>query len=160
MIYELHKFIDTSHALIQQEDGFILNEKKWENNWLNYDYIGAPWPLFCGEPGNITTIDTRVGNGGFCLRSKKLLKLCSSSPITNFFQNEDVSICRIHDKFFKEKGCIFAPVSEAMNFSMEMTIPEKNVNMGDIKTYLEAETFGFHSLYLKNAVDLLTGQLN
>ena len=54
--------------LIIQHDGFILNHKAWDNEFLNYDYIGAPvyWM------GNKLI---EVGNGGFSLRSKKLLKI-------------------------------------------------------------------------------------
>jgi len=75
MVYELDKYINTSHVLIVQEDGYVVNPDKWDNSFLDYDYIGAPWPLpvdsfsYRDRDGNIQ----RVGNGGFSLRTKKLL---------------------------------------------------------------------------------------
>ena len=44
VIHKLHEHIDTSHCLLVQPDGFVLFPEKWQNSWLDYDYIGAPWP--------------------------------------------------------------------------------------------------------------------
>lgn len=43
MIKELNKYIETDYVLIVQYDGFILNPKAWMDEFLEYDYIGAPW---------------------------------------------------------------------------------------------------------------------
>jgi len=64
MIKELYKYIETDFALIIQHDGFVLNASAWSDSFLQYDYIGGPW-YHLG--------DLRVGNGGFSLRSKKLV---------------------------------------------------------------------------------------
>ena len=45
IIYHLHKFINTSHVLLIHPDGFVVNPNSWSDEFLNYDYIGAPWPL-------------------------------------------------------------------------------------------------------------------
>ena len=37
--------IQTSHCLLIQSDGFVLFPDKWDDSWLDYDYIGAPWPI-------------------------------------------------------------------------------------------------------------------
>ena len=42
-IYNLTNHIDTSHCLLIQADGFVINPNKWDDSWLEYDYIGAPW---------------------------------------------------------------------------------------------------------------------
>jgi hypothetical protein len=60
---ELHKYFDTSHVLIVQRDGWILNPQSWNNDWLQYDYIA---PLFVQHDD--------VGSGGFSLRSKKIME--------------------------------------------------------------------------------------
>ena len=39
VIYKLHEHINTSHCLLVQPDGFVLFPEKWENSWLDYDYI-------------------------------------------------------------------------------------------------------------------------
>ena len=42
-IYELHKHIKTSHCLFVHDDSWVLNPESWDDDWLEYDYIGAPW---------------------------------------------------------------------------------------------------------------------
>src|ERR1700722_4665835 len=42
-IAELDTYIQTSHALIIQYDGFILNPQAWSDEFLEYDYVGSPW---------------------------------------------------------------------------------------------------------------------
>ena len=72
-IYNLTRHIDTDYCLLVQPDGFVINPDKWDDEWYNYDYIGAPWPW--REQGFVTPFGEHiaVGNGGFSLRSKKLL---------------------------------------------------------------------------------------
>ena len=43
VIYHLHNHVDTSHCLLVQPDGFVLFPDKWDDSWMQYDYIGAPW---------------------------------------------------------------------------------------------------------------------
>ena len=61
----------------------------WDPKFLNYDYIGALWPHYK---------ENQVGNGGFSLRSKKLLessrKLIEENPDYNLPLIEDDYICR------------------------------------------------------------------
>ena len=52
MIKELGNYIDTEFCLVIQADGFIINPKLWDNDWLNYDYIGAPWWYDSDNVGN------------------------------------------------------------------------------------------------------------
>ena len=42
-IYNLARHIDTDYCLLVQPDGFVINPDKWDDEWYNYDYIGAPW---------------------------------------------------------------------------------------------------------------------
>jgi hypothetical protein len=79
VIYNLHEHVDTSHCLLVQPDGFVLFPDKWDNAWLEYDYIGAPWAYV--EDAYIDPFGNhhRVGNGGFSLRSKKFLRSSNKS---------------------------------------------------------------------------------
>ena len=43
IIYDLFKYINTSHVLIVQYDGFVVNPNKWNKLFFEYDYIGAPF---------------------------------------------------------------------------------------------------------------------
>jgi hypothetical protein len=57
--------VNTDHNLIIHPDGFAVNPDAWTDEFLDYDYIGAPWVWWASEGENI-------GNGGFSLRSRKL----------------------------------------------------------------------------------------
>jgi hypothetical protein len=37
----LFRYFSTSHCLIVQHDSWIINENKWDDLWLKYDYIGC-----------------------------------------------------------------------------------------------------------------------
>ena len=75
VIYCLHNHVETSHCLLVQPDGFVLFPDKWDDEWLKYDYIGAPWPLVKDSYIDPFGNQHQVGNGGFSLRSKKLLEV-------------------------------------------------------------------------------------
>jgi len=143
--YELHKFIETDFVLITQDDGFVINPECWSKDFIDYDYIGAPWPLpndnfsYRDSFGNIV----RVGNGGFSLRSKKLLKLPTDLNLEwksyfGFFNEDGFFTC--HNRhIFEQHGCVFSPIEVAANFSHEFKIPETD----------GINPFGFHG---KNSI--------
>jgi hypothetical protein len=68
-VYDLWKYIEGTHCLIVQYDGYILNANAWTDEWLNLDYIGAN--------------NGAGGNGGFSLRSKKFCKYVADFYIKN-----------------------------------------------------------------------------
>jgi hypothetical protein len=84
VLYELYDLLinygitKDKHILIVQPDGFPVNINKWTNEFLNYDYIGAPWHFFNWFLKDIKILPPKVGNGGFSLRSMKLMKLCKT----------------------------------------------------------------------------------
>ncbi len=110
MVRDLTNYVKTDFVLVIQADGFILNSAAWGNNFLNYDYIGAPW-WFNDE--------FNVGNGGFSLRSKKLLDLLANDHTIKQTHPEDEIICRTYGEYLKSKGIKFAPMSVAEKFSIE-----------------------------------------
>lgn len=139
MIQELNQFVDTDFVLTFQNDGFILNPEKWDSDFLNYDWIGAPWP---------NDLKSRVGNGGFSLRSKKMLEFCENMEyVDNVGLNpnsnctpEDHLICRENYEKCLDAGLKFAPISLAKKFSYEMPID-------DDRTFNPLNTFGFHGVF-------------
>jgi Protein of unknown function (DUF5672) len=77
ILQDLYRHVQTTHCLVIQADGFILNPDRWQSKFLKYDYIGAPWPerLTLHPTQHILDMTkNQVGNGGFSLRSKKLLE--------------------------------------------------------------------------------------
>lgn len=122
---ELHKHINTSHILVIQHDGYVIDGEAWDDAFLKYDYIGAPWTYTDGR---------NVGNGGFSLRSTRLHQILSAEEF-EYFSPEDEKICRYYRQTLEMKhGIKFAPEEVAHRFSYEMHQPKVN-------------TFGFHNYF-------------
>jgi hypothetical protein len=115
ILARLNKYIHTNYCLITQWDGWVINKDFWDSNFLNFDYIGAVWPHHN---------ENQIGNGGFSLRSKKLLE-SSKELILNdsdFSPSliEDDYICREKREILESKYQIKFPSSEIANrFSIE-----------------------------------------
>lgn len=145
MIYQLDKYVDTDYVLVIQSDGYVINPHLWQDNFLNYDYIGAPFPLprddFSYRDSNNKLF--RVGNGGFSLRSKKLIQLANKLQLEwksfHGFYNEDGFICGMYKEIYENNGMKFAPIDVAKYFSHEIQVPE-------IQGIIP---FGFHGKFSK-----------
>jgi hypothetical protein len=135
-LYYYLKHINCDYFLIIQDDGFIINPELWDDNFLNYDYIGAPWINNPNEEpfGWVKQYGYAVGNGGFSLRSKKFLEE-SSKLHYNSTANEDVYLTCIMRDFLSTKGIKFPDISLAAKFSIETKTHEYNT----LKN-----CFGFH----------------
>jgi hypothetical protein len=129
MIHGLNKFIRTDFALVIQYDGYIIHPELWTDEFLNYDYIGAPWWYD----------ENNVGNGGFSLRSLKLLEslqyfIASKKEL----HPEDDFIGRKSRHILESDFDIkFAPEYIASKFSFEPN--------GKYPRFLN-NTFGFHGI--------------
>lgn len=110
IVKELYKYIDTDYVLIIQWDGFVLNAFSWTVTFFEYDYIGAPWR----HNDNFV-----VGNGGFSLRSKRLLKFIALDESIDLFHPEDFIICKKYRRYLEQHGFRFAPENIAREFSVE-----------------------------------------
>lgn len=111
MLKRLGAFVRTAHALVIQWDGFILNPDLWQENFLQYDYIGLPW-YHGGHPG-------MVGNGGFSLRSKRLLDALTQYELPSG-EPEDMVICvTLREQLEHQHGIRFAPLEVAQAFGCE-----------------------------------------
>jgi hypothetical protein len=117
------------YNLIIHADGFAVNPTAWTDEFLEYDYVGAAW------------VNGMVGNGGFCMRSKKLFDALldmnvgyTTSDYGKYIDNpefyvisngervipEDNIICKIHKPILEKKyGIKFAPTHLAHRFSVE-----------------------------------------
>lgn len=114
VLKELTGYIETDFVLCVQWDGYILNAQNWSEDFLGVDYVGAPWPQF--EDGH------DVGNGGFSLRSRRLLQACADDRIGGS-EAEDIAICRRSRPWLEsEYGIRFADRDLACRFSYERTV--------------------------------------
>lgn len=134
---KLNGLIQTEFMLSIQTDGFVIHPENWTDDFLKYDYIGAPWPplWWCSK--------NRVGNGGFVLISKKFLSLLSQINRTGSEHN-DVLVTNKYYNFFVNNGCKYAPLDLACKFSLEHSVPEVEYNLKNC--------FGFHGKLTKESV--------
>lgn len=118
-----HKEVTTSHILTLQWDGFVLDANLWDQGFLDYDYIGAPWPWH---------ETNRVGNGGFSLRSIRLMKALDNLCV-NVANPEDDYLCRQLRPSVEKMGYRFAAEDLAYKFSFERA--------------RRGKSFGFHGAF-------------
>ena len=147
MIEDLHKYFETTHCLFVQADSFVVNHKLWKDEFLKYDYIGAPWSdeLVINENLVLNVKKNPVGNGGFSLRSQKLLRATAKIDYDSLkfpLKSEDVVVCHyLYDKMIEE-GVKFAPPKLASQFSIE--------NVNNLYGQNLDSVFGFHGKHLRN----------
>ncbi len=117
--------VKTSHFLVMQWDGWVLDASRWNPEFLEYDYIGAVWPWFGSS---------RVGNGGFSLRSKRLARRVGEQEWRMPpHADEDKVLCRQYRYELDRDGeFLWAPEALARQFSHECESPPPG------------GTFGFH----------------
>lgn len=99
-----------------QHDGFVLDPSLWEDEFLNYGFIGAPM------------FGHTVGNHGFCIFSREYfhaLKALNLPPTLEATYPNDQVICMRHGEEMRRLGCSFAPVDVANRFSQENILPVK-----------------------------------
>ncbi|AIT82832.1 hypothetical protein JI59_25690 (plasmid) [Novosphingobium pentaromativorans US6-1] len=125
LLTRLPDYVATTHCLVVQWDGHLIDAGRWQAEFLAYDYIGASWPQF--DDGH------DVGNGGFSLRSRRLMELCRD-PAFVVVHPEDVAIGRTNRAWLEAQGMRFAPRDLADAFAAERS--------GE-----PHRTFGFHGVW-------------
>jgi tetratricopeptide (TPR) repeat protein len=123
---DLLRHVETEHVLLIQWDGYVVNPSAWSDDFLDHDYIGARWGFHKDAHC--------VGNGGFSLRSRRLLEALQD-PAIDRFEPEDEMICRHYRPMLESRyGMRFAPPEVADRFSFETTYPQ-------------GRPLGFHGLF-------------
>lgn len=126
LIKGLAEAFETSHCLVIQHDGYVIDGSAWDNEFLKYDYLGAPW---------LYPDDRNVGNGGFSLRSRTLQTVLWQDDDIEIVEPEDEILGRLYRRYLEQKWDIkFAPEEVAHRFSYELHEPYFN-------------TFGFHGYF-------------
>lgn len=170
MIYGLGQIIETDFCLVVQNDGWVMNGNNWRNDFFEYDYIGAPlsdvievknnkyvrrFPLhfWLEHKNHLPKNCYETQNGGFSLRSKRLLdaprKLGLTLEIASFddftqlplsmewnfdgqhIQHaEDAYLSVIKRKLLEKHGFKFAPRRLSAYFGVELIFVQENENIG------------------------------
>lgn len=143
IVYELGNYVDTDFCMLIHADGYVINPDAFKPEFLEYDFIGAPWPLprdsysYRTPEGEII----RVGNS-VSIRSKSLLDAPRrlGLPWRPYYgnTNED-GYLNVHQRSnLIAHGLNFAPLDIAKYFSKEHEIEENK----------EIKTFAFHQVDL------------
>lgn len=126
VLRELPAHVHTPYVLVSQWDGFVVDGAAWSDEFLEFDYVGAVWD---DVPAEVC-----VGNGGFSLRSRRLLEAGRDPRITTLHP-EDAVLCRTYRGLLEqEHGVRFAPPALARRFAFENERPA-------------GPAFGFHGPY-------------
>tara|TARA_R110000868_G_scaffold5867_6_gene34233 strand:- start:434 stop:1156 length:723 start_codon:yes stop_codon:yes gene_type:complete len=149
-LQELHQYFDTKFMIYCHGDGFATSADPWCDAFLEFDYLGAPWPKY-----NLERSSSRwdlvkkayyesnktycVGNGGFSLRTKKLMEEVSRLYKDEYYQiPEDLVIAIIMRKELETKGFQFTNhIPLASRFSCEAPFIDGYICSSD-------KSVGFH----------------
>ena len=154
MMFVLWKVVHTEFALIIQDDGWVLDGNLWRDEFFEYDYVGAPthlakvkspegeyWSPYFQWAQNLPQghVATPVLNGGFCLRSQRLMRVFADHPEVqvvipmpdyliqqplkmrwvNDAPNEDVQLTGVLRPQLEALGFKIAPMEVATSFAIE-----------------------------------------
>jgi hypothetical protein len=111
----LGKYFDTKYVMHCETDGYPINFDMWSDDFLKFDYIGAPWP----SHWNLIN-DGRIGNMGCSIITKKFINWIAEQEYNGMVS--DVFICQ-HLRYKAEQaGFKFADIETALRFSYENAI--------------------------------------
>lgn len=155
MLFALWRVVPTEFALVVQEDGWVLDGANWRDDYLACDYVGAPIHLARIESPEGTRWSrqftwstaehpfgrgaTPVQNGGFSLRSQRLMRALVDHPLLRVevpppdavggeplrmqwqfdVLLEDVQLSGVLRPALEAVGIRFAPVELARSFAIE-----------------------------------------
>ena len=126
VLKSLAPHVETSHVLLVQWDGFVIHPEAWDPRFLGCDYVGAKW--FWHKDG------MTVGNGGFSLRSRKLIGALADPRIHGDAAEDELIGRAFRPLLEREYGIRFGDEAMADRFSFEAAYPV-------------GKPFGFHGLY-------------
>lgn len=126
---------EEENLLICQEDSIIFNSKFKLQDFLEFDYIGAPWPKNQKENKN------NVGNGGFSFRKKsKMLEMLEIDNPNKYLNLSENVINYINNANLENPP-------EDIFFSNLLI----NTNKGYVADYMTAGKFSTELLQLSNS---------
>lgn len=147
MLTRVHEYIDTSHVLIVQRDGWILNADAFDPAWLKLDYIA---PLFMQYD--------KVGSGGFSMRSKRIMQ--HGVYVYGAWDGTEVDAERIQVRMGMYEDGVLSMSKDFANFaiaSLEQGARFANGGNRNPKYFVDYP-FGFHRTFSK--IDFETGYVD
>jgi hypothetical protein len=126
--------------LIYQEDSIIF--KNNIDDFLHWDYIGAPWPA------NHNHNKVNIGNGGFSLRSKSIMiKIIETISVDNTkFNSYTLKYIKKTNSTFPPEDVYFTKNMEDLNIGL---LADRNsaTNFSS-ESIMNKESFGSHQIWI------------
>lgn len=123
ILRRLHSYIDTRHVVTIQTDGWLIRPELFRREWLEFDYVGAPWAKERWHADK-----SLVGNSGCCLRSKLLMETTARLADEDLIRREcrgdiydDVVTCYVLYDELVRRGMRFADPDTAADFAIELS---------------------------------------
>lgn len=152
--YGVPQRVETTHFLMVQWDSGIVSSAQWNDEFLGYDYVGAPW----GWHGDAY----EVGNGGFSLRSRRLMQhIAEQREKFPLGHPEDDFLCRRYRPELERTGFRWAPIDAALRFSFErsgFSGPDRHFGYHGIFNW--PRVFSFTALQERSLLALANKYLN
>jgi GR25 family glycosyltransferase involved in LPS biosynthesis len=133
--YEFWNLFKGEKLLLYQEDTCMFNKRI--DKFLQYDYVGAPFGIECVSPVN-------VGNGGFSIRTKSIMKAILERHPPNLF----TSNCEFPTNYKNRQRLTHYP--EDVYFSQSI----QTHGIGTIAPYDESLLFSSEQVFTNNAVGM------
>jgi hypothetical protein len=132
--FDVPPLLRTRQTLNIQWDSWIWDTSMWRDEFMDYDYVGAPWWYKDGK---------NVGNGGFSIISTRLKRyICNRRdqfPCDTAV--DDDLLCRKYRPKLETAGFLWAPEKVAHDFAFECCRPSPT-----------SKHFGFHGMFNWNEV--------
>lgn len=139
-LYHYIKNENFTHIIIFQYDGFPVKIDSWDDEFLNFDLIGnTDFQIDENENIEIDNLfsleKNRQGmhfNGGFSLRSRRLLEKCLEIPMSNF------------TNLYKKYGCTNEDLLLLDCIDYNKIALNKKIIRKFVDNKIETQSFGFH----------------
>lgn len=147
MLCKSAEYINTTHYMVVQRDGFILNADSWNPDWMQYDWIS---PLFVQHDD--------VGSGGMCLRSKRLMDAVARKLPDWDWTQERADIIQSQLGFFEDGVVCLSEHFKHFNFASAWEASRFSQGGNRNPAFFYEFPFSFHRTWQQ--IDFKTGRVD
>lgn len=145
--YRLADFVDTDFVLLCQWDGWIVDPTYFHPHFFNFDFVGNLYPwVIQDNPLRLRT----GGNGGFSLRSRRLLKWSRENEkllrlfhATHHYSCEDLMFSIVLYHRLRRDGLSVAPAVVACRWGIQ-GLPKEHLRIEPEALQVISGCFGQH----------------
>ena len=141
------RLVKYDRVLMAQDDGFLLRPGM-EDEFLKYDYVGAPWSKsmpFNGYMEGWGLAPNYVGNGGLSLRNPAaMLEICAKHAVARKSLHFDSLQPEPEDVFFS-RMCLKKNAAGVPSYELAQRFSSEELVLAGDTSYGFHKVFGYHS---------------